>query len=208
MKILIHISNRLLCEALYELLKKEEGIQAISQWDNNTIFILKPDIILIDINNLNQKLFSQYPDSKIMLLDIGIKQEEIISALLSYKIYGVISAYTDLRLFKKAIKVVYGGQIWISNGTIKAFLHNEGLISKSGKLSCLTMREREIIDYVCQGYNNKKIALMLSISEQTVKAHLNRIFKKFNVSNRSQLMAITLNNHNINGQLHSCIISA
>ncbi len=207
MNILINITNRLLCEGLCELLKKDEDSQIICQWDNNKIFFHKPDLILVDINNLNPKLFSLYPDSKIILIDIGIKQEEIISALLSYKIYGVISTYTDLKLFKKALKVVFDGQIWISNSTLKEFLHNEGLISKSGKINSLTMREREIIEYICQGYNNKKIASMLSLSEQTIKAHLNRIFRKFNVSNRSQLIAITLNNRKINSKMHTYQIS-
>lgn len=201
MNILVYITNRLLCEGLYELLKKEDDIQAICHWDNNNVFILKPDIILIDINNLNQKLFLLYPDSKIILIDIGNNQEKIISALLSYKIYGIISTDTDFKMFKKALRVVYADQIWISNDILKEFLHHEGLISKSGKINSLTVREREIIEYVCQGYNNKKIASKLSLSEQTIKAHLNRIFRKFNVSNRSQLITITFNNHKLNAQV-------
>lgn len=206
MNICVHITNRLLCEGLCELLRKEGGFQTFYYHDDNKMFFLKPDIILIDINNLNQKLFSQYPNSKIILIDIGIHQDYIISALLSYKIYGVISIYTDLKLFKKALKVVHEGQIWISNSTLKEFLHNKGLISKSGKINSLTFREREIIKYVSQGHNNKKIAMKLSLSEQTVKAHLNRIYKKFNISNRSQLIAFSMNNHKINNQSHSCII--
>ncbi|NWF76917.1 MAG: response regulator transcription factor [Nitrospirae bacterium] len=206
MNIFVLITNRLLCEGLCELLRKEEGFQTFCYHDGNKIFFLKPDIILIDINNLNQKLFSQYPNSKIILIDIGIHQDDIISALLSYKIYGVISIHTDLKLFKKALKVVHEGQIWISNSTLKEFLHNKGLISKSGKIKSLTFREREIIEYVSQGYNNKKIAMKLSLSEQTIKAHLNRIYKKFNVSNRSQLIAFSMNNHKINNQSHTCII--
>jgi DNA-binding CsgD family transcriptional regulator len=54
--------------------------------------------------------------------------------------------------------------------------------------------EKEIASLICQGYRNKEIAQRLNISEQTVKAHLNRIFRKFNVSNRSQLITLAMNN--------------
>lgn len=148
----------------------------------------------MDHNNINQKLFSKYPESKVILLDTGLKQDDIIATLLSYKLSGVLSAHTDPRLFKKALKVVSEGQVWIDNSNLKALLHSAGLISKTGKIGHISEREKEIIELVSQGYRNKEIASRLSVSDQTVKAHLNRIYRKFNVSNRSQLVAIAVNN--------------
>ena len=149
----------------------------------------------MDLNNINQKLFSRYPEAKIILIDTGIKQEDIIATLVSYKIHGVLSPRTDLYLFKKALKAVSKGEIWIDNSTVKAFLHNTGLLSMTGKINGITEREKEIIEQVCQGCRNKEIASRLFVSEQTVKAHLNRVFRKLNVSNRSQLTALAVNNH-------------
>jgi DNA-binding NarL/FixJ family response regulator len=150
---------------------------------------------LADISNINENLFFRYPASKVILIDAGLKQNDIIAILLSYRIYGVISAHTDFRLFKKALQVVSDGQIWIDNDLVRTFLHNEGLISKTGRVNGVTGREREIVEFVCQGHSNKEIATKLSLSEHTVKAHLNRIFRKFSVSNRSQLIALSINNH-------------
>ncbi len=158
----------------------------------------KPDIILADINNINQRLFSQYPEAKVILVDTGLKQEDIITALLSYKICGVLSACTDLRLFKKAIKVVSEGEIWIDNTTVKLLLQNAGAMSKTGKINGITEREKEIVEHVCQGLGNKEIASRLFLSEQTVKAHLNRIFRKFNISSRSQLVSIAIRSLKLN----------
>ncbi|MEW6001489.1 MAG: response regulator transcription factor [Nitrospirota bacterium] len=196
MTILITLSNHLLCEALYELLKKEgDGYQVCcGSKEKGVSENVKPNILLVDFHNLTKKLFSQYSDSKIILLDTGMRQEDVILALLSYKIHGVISVSTDLRLFKKALRVISEGQIWVDNGIVKAFLHDMGIMTKTGKMSGITEREREIIEYICQGYKNKEIASRLSLSEQTVKAHLNRIFKKYNISSRSQLVAINLTN--------------
>lgn len=195
MNIIISLSNNLICEALYDLLKKEENEDKIIVADDkNNADNFRPDVILVDLNNINQKLFSRYPEAKIILIDTGIKQEDIIATLVSYKIHGVLSPRTDLHLFKKALKAVSKGEIWIDNSTVKAFLHNTGLLSRTGKINGITEREKEIIEHVCQGCRNKEIASRLFVSEQTVKAHLNRVFRKYNVSSRSQLVAIAMNN--------------
>ena len=62
-------------------------------------------------------------------------------------------------------------------------------------LSPLTTREKEVLDLVAQGSNNKEIADKLFVREVTVKTHLNSIFKKLNVSNRTQavLLAMQMN---------------
>jgi DNA-binding NarL/FixJ family response regulator len=46
----------------------------------------------------------------------------------------------------------------------------------------------EVLDLVAQGHPNKIIANYLGISEQTVKIHINQIFKELRVFNRTQAM--------------------
>jgi DNA-binding NarL/FixJ family response regulator len=60
---------------------------------------------------------------------------------------------------------------------------------KSGSpapIKTLTAREKEILDLVAKGTSNKDIAEKLVVKEVTVKTHLNNIFKKLNVTNRTQ----------------------
>ncbi len=59
----------------------------------------------------------------------------------------------------------------------------------------LTKRELEIAEMVCLGYSNKIIMEKLTITEQTVKSHLNAIYKKLDIGDRLQLctMAISTN---------------
>ena len=52
----------------------------------------------------------------------------------------------------------------------------------------LTPRQLEVLDLVAQGHPNKIIADYLGISEQTVKIHINQIFKELRVFNRTQAM--------------------
>jgi DNA-binding NarL/FixJ family response regulator len=59
----------------------------------------------------------------------------------------------------------------------------------------LTAREKEVLELVAQGSNNNDIAEKLFVREVTVKTHLNSIFKKLNVTNRTQavLLAMQMN---------------
>jgi two-component system, NarL family, response regulator DegU len=50
----------------------------------------------------------------------------------------------------------------------------------------LTRREREILTHVSEGMANAEIARLLWVSEQTVKFHLSNIYRKLNVTNRTQ----------------------
>jgi transcriptional regulator EpsA len=53
----------------------------------------------------------------------------------------------------------------------------------------LTDREVEILDWIAMGKTNPEIGNILDISAFTVKNHLQRVFKKLNVSNRAQAVS-------------------
>jgi DNA-binding CsgD family transcriptional regulator len=65
-------------------------------------------------------------------------------------------------------------------------------IARNQRHETISKKEREIIVLISQGLRNREIAEKLSISEQTVKAHLSRIFRKTNVTSRSQLVPLAL----------------
>ncbi len=56
----------------------------------------------------------------------------------------------------------------------------------------LTAREKEVLALAAKGANNKEIAEKLVLREVTVKTHLNSIFKKLNVTNRTQAVLLAL----------------
>jgi LuxR family transcriptional regulator, positive regulator of biofilm formation len=195
MKILIHLGNHLISEAISQLLGRN-GYESLSlvNGDSPRCAAFKPDILMVDIHTIEQQFLSRYPDAKVFLIDTGLEKERIIAALLSYKIHGVLSPRTELELFKKALTVVSQGEIWVDNSTVMAFLHDSGTLTKTGRIGTITIREKEVIDFVCQGYSNNEIADALNLSKHTVKAHLNRIFKKLNVTGRRKLISLALNN--------------
>ena len=57
----------------------------------------------------------------------------------------------------------------------------------------LTHRELEILELLVGGHSNRDIATRLYLSEKTVKAHLAAVFRKLNVTNRTQAAMLALN---------------
>jgi DNA-binding NarL/FixJ family response regulator len=50
----------------------------------------------------------------------------------------------------------------------------------------LTLREKEVLRLVCDGLTNAEIASKLTVSRETIKSELKRIFRKIGVANRTQ----------------------
>jgi DNA-binding NarL/FixJ family response regulator len=191
--VLINLTNHLLCQAVQQLLHNypDEFRAQIAATDTvNDDFI--PDTILVDAITLARNPLANWPKAKILLLDTGIEEEKIINLLLTHRIDGVIAVDTDTDLFRKALFAVGSGQVWIDNGKLKALLSHVESIARNQRHETISKKEREIIVLISQGLRNREIAEKLSISEQTVKAHLSRIFRKTNVTSRSQLVPLAL----------------
>lgn len=56
----------------------------------------------------------------------------------------------------------------------------------------LSGRENEVLELIVQGCRNRAIAERLAISENTVKFHVSRIFRKWNASSRAEVIATAL----------------
>ena len=68
-------------------------------------------------------------------------------------------------------------------------------INKDVNIDALTPKEKEVLSLVAKGASNQEIADKLCVQDVTVKTHLNSIFKKLKVSNRTQavLLAMEIN---------------
>jgi transcriptional regulator EpsA len=77
---------------------------------------------------------------------------------------------------------------------VKHLPHQSGLFVASGQPraseSNLTARELEILQWIAMGKTNSEIGSIVELSLYTVKNHVQRIFKKLNVSNRAQAIAV------------------
>lgn len=66
-------------------------------------------------------------------------------------------------------------------------------VRKQDERRQLSNREQQIVDLICRAKTNKEIAYELCLTEGTVKEYLHHIFRKLNVTNRTELALWRLN---------------
>jgi len=195
MTVLVCLSNFLLCEALQELLRREPAEWNIIAVNNpQPAACVKPDVVLVDFANLDKGLFSAWPDAKFLLLDTGIPPHDIVNLMRLYRLDGILSTDTDFKLLKKALQVIRNGQMWVDHTKMKLLLRCNTDCSGHVTVERLTDREKQIAEKIVEGFRNKEIAERLFLSERTVKSHINRIFRKLEVTSRSQLVSLFMKN--------------
>jgi DNA-binding NarL/FixJ family response regulator len=195
-RIVIGCHSYLLGEGIKKLLKDDEGVEIIGIFDEGAdieeILKLEPDLALVD-----HKIFRTFPEAslnnRVKFLLIGDsswtpESERKIPDLILKGVYGILSSDADSVILKEAIRVAHSGELWLDRKIVKNILCR---INHEEKSIDLTKREREIVSLICLGYRNKEIARKLEISEQTVKSHCNRIYKKVGVTDRLQLVLYT-----------------
>lgn len=97
----------------------------------------------------------------------------------------------------QCIRQVHGGQVWISNEQMALVLDSLASTPKLKKvdargINLLSKRETDVVLCVTEGLTNREIADRLGLSQHTIKNHLFRIFDKLGVSNRIELLFVTL----------------
>ncbi|MBJ6727975.1 helix-turn-helix transcriptional regulator [Geomesophilobacter sediminis] len=189
MNILLSMKSRLIETALQALLSR--GNQIDSFLVDDATYERRPtpvDVIVADKERICLKGLSSWSGSKVILLDMGLAQDELLQVLTSYRLCGVISTDEDPVLMKKALRLVYDGEVWIGNRYVQALLRGRETVERGTNEKNVSRREGEILQHLAQGKKNKEIAYELHLSEQTVKVHLSHIFKKFKVTSRLELI--------------------
>jgi DNA-binding NarL/FixJ family response regulator len=96
---------------------------------------------------------------------------------------AVVQKRFALETLMEAIRAAMDGLVWMPPE-----LQAELVMSQRGRLEHeLTSREREIVRYVAMGMRNAEVATRLTITQGTVKKHLNNIFQKLDIRDRVEV---------------------
>lgn len=173
-----------------------DGEECLSQLMNT-----KPDVLLLDINmpkkngiEVLEEIKKKNIDVKVLILTVHNETEYLLRAV-DIGVNGYILKDSESSELKKAINAVVSGESYIQPNLIPAL--NSRLISRDidkDKIDSLTKRELEVLVQVANGMFNKEIATSLNISERTVKNHISNIFKKIDVSDRTQAAVFAIKN--------------
>ncbi|MBI5492753.1 MAG: response regulator transcription factor [Deltaproteobacteria bacterium] len=198
-KVMVAFSNTLFAEGVKRLLEGSEDIRVTEILKPGAAAYkaaeaARPDIILVDFTTLYNVFGEAGPNGmRFILFDTLCGEDNIISAVITRGLKGVLMGNSTAPLLKKAIRAVAEGEIWLDKLNVKNLLTGLHALKKSAK-AALSEREWEVVSLVGRGYRNREIAEKLCISEPTVKTHLQRIFHKLDIQNRPQLITFAIKN--------------
>ena len=159
--------------------------------------ILKPDVVLMDINlgteesgiDVVRVLKPRIPDTNFMICTVYEEDEKIFEAL-SAGASGYILKKTSPGKMLEAIRELYEGgapmSSQIARKVVAAFQQqqNQFAVNDSEQLNLLTNREMEILEFLSKGLMYKEIAFQTFLSPETVRKHVYHIYEKLHVTNR------------------------
>lgn len=206
-KVMITDDHSLIREGLKQLLELEGDFQVIAEACDGIDYMEKlkeqiPDVLLLDINmprmnglEVLQKIKDEKIDVKILVLTVHNEVEYLLKAV-DIGINGYLLKDSESSELKKAILSVVDGEDYIQPSLIPVL--NAKMIDRdmdSEKIEKLTKRELEVLKLLAVGMYNKGVADELHISERTVKNHVSSIFKKIDVSDRTQAAVFAIRNN-------------
>ena len=130
-----------------------------------------------------QKILSEMPEQKILILTSFLDDEKVFPALAAGA-KGYILKTSQAAEIAGAIRKVASGQDVLS-GAVKEKI-NQQKHRKPELYDNLSKREMEVLKILAQGFSNQEIADQLFISLKTVKTHVSNIFNKLEVNDRTQ----------------------
>ena len=209
-RVLVIDDTRVHTELLADALKRNGCLQVTtlpSVSDNLTTFpnLSNADVLLIGAK-LDQRrgrglevlrgLRALHGDLKAVIL-LDSSEDEMILDAFRAGARGIFSKNDSVETLGKCLRKVYEGQIWANTQQIAILVqslassHSIRAIDARG-LNLLSKREMEVVHGVALGLSNREIAERLQLSQHTIKNSLFRIFDKLGVSNRVELLFMTL----------------
>jgi len=207
-RIMIADDHSMIREGIKQLLELDGSIKVVAEAKDGEecIDMLErqqtPDVLLLDINmprknglEVLQEIKKKRIKIKVLVLTVHNEVEYLLRAV-EVGIDGYLLKDSNSDELKKAIFSVMSGETYIQPNLIP--LLNAKMMDRdqdNAKLELLTRREIEVLKLLAVGMYNKEIAIKLNISERTVKNHVSNIFKKIDVTDRTQAAVFAIKNN-------------
>ncbi|EBC1700802.1 response regulator transcription factor [Salmonella enterica subsp. enterica] len=135
-----------------------------------------------------QRIAQQFQEVKIIITAMDGSQKWL-HEVMQFNVQAVVPRDSDAETFVLALNAVARGMMFLPGD----WLNSTELESRD--IKALSARQREILQMLAAGESNKQIGRALNISTGTVKAHLESLYRRLDVKNRTQA-AMMLNESN------------
>ena len=201
-RVLIADDHGIIVEGL-RLYLQRDGIDVVgvAQTGRQTIELvqaLRPDVVLLDIRMPDMDglqalaaIKTSAVQTSVIILT-GFVRIEYLTRAITLGASGFLSKDVDPERIPQAIKVVSSGDSIIDRDVLQEAITEFYFVTGSdpqqptSTLQPLTNQELRVLRFIGEGLNNESIAQMLSVSRNTVKAHVSSILSKLGLSDRTK----------------------
>ena len=178
----------------YEVTVANDGLEALKILMNKTF-----DLILLDVMMPNMDVWDTLKAIRknkntqyipVIMITAVSEDQKVVSGLKIGADDYIVKPFILPNLLAR-VEAVLRRSKWQQEAQSK----QEKTLNKDVSIDALTPKEKEVLALVAQGASNQEIADKLFVRDVTVKTHLNSIFKKLKVTNRTQavLLAMQMN---------------
>jgi len=202
-RILLADDHANLRDGIRALLSDETDLNVVGEAENGRQALeqaraLRPDIVIMDIGmpllsglEATTQIRRDVPEARVLILTMH-QNEEYLAHVLAAGASGYVLKDVAGRELVSAIRQVAGGEAFFSPSMTKTltslYLHSLEAERTHDPYDDLTIREREVLQLVAEGFTNHQIAEMLKLSIKTVKTHRLHLMQKLDLHDRTELV--------------------
>ena len=204
-RVLIADDHILLRAGLRALLNTSDDFEVVGEASDGCEVLglvkrLRPNVVLMDMSMPNcggieatRLLQQEHLDVKVLILTVH-EDKSLLQEALRVGASGYILKRALESELVNAIQAVARGDLYVHPAMTRALFDNvfdnvtERQEEKQGAVDILTQREVEILRLLANGYTNRQIAKMLTISVRTVESHRSNLMGKLQFQSRSELV--------------------
>jgi DNA-binding NarL/FixJ family response regulator len=195
-RVLIVDDHEMVREGLMAMLQPEHDLEVVGQTGSGAAVVemvetTRPDVVLLDARlpdvsgvEVCRRLGRSHPDVAVVILTTYI-DADLVQECLEAGARGYVVKDVERFSLKESIRAVYRGQAvlapQVAGAVIERALTPQPAPSQRAALSASQVA---ILRLISRGHSNREIAAEVHLSENTVKTHVQEIFRKLGVRNR------------------------
>ena len=159
---------------------------------------LRPDVVLMDLNlpdgsgvDAARQILATSPQTGILVITMSADDDAVVAAMRAGARGYVVKGAGRADLLHAVATVAAGGAVFSPAVAARLGGWFSGLAAQPGRemFPQLSEREREVLDLVARGFDNRRIARELFLSEKTVRNHVSILLGKLEVADRAEAIA-------------------